>query len=303
MVSDRRALTLACVIMLSSLSSACVSTLEAKRNMDTGSQEVAAEDASPRTTDANAGLIAGEEEARPKADKGAHASARRPAASNGPLPIQTYDPAGKAIPYVASPNPYLNDKTPVATEAKAAFLNAQSALKRGDTKSARSLFLAMTKKYPELSGPWVQLASISESKGDTKDAINKYKMAIKVNPHNLNAYAALALLQRQSGQFIDAEGTYIDALNVWKDFPEAHLNLAVLYDLYINDPESAQKHYEAYYFLTGKKDEKVRKWLVEVKRRTGIEYSFIETPPTVNEQVANNATDAAVKADSTSKRK
>jgi len=245
----------------------------------------------------------GAEESKVKSTKGAHASARRKAASNGPLPTQAYDPAGKAIPYVGEPNPYLSDKTPVATEAKAAFLNAQSTLKRGDTKSAKSLFVAMTKKYPELSGPWVQLATIAESKGDTKDAINKYKMAIKVNRSNLNAYAALALLQRQSGQFMDAEGTYIDALNVWKDFPEAHLNLAVLYDLYINDPVSAQKHYEAYYFLTGKKDEKVRKWLVEVKRRTGIEYSFIETPPTVNEQVAKNGTEATVKADSAGKRK
>jgi tetratricopeptide (TPR) repeat protein len=100
-----------------------------------------------------------------------------------------------------------------------------------------------------------------------------------VNKNNVNAYIALGQLQRKQGYFSDAQNTYLEALNVWKDFPEAHLNLAILYDLYVNEPEEAQKHYEAYDFLTGRKDEKVKKWLVEVKQRTGIERSFIDIPP------------------------
>ena len=66
------------------------------------------------------------------------------------------------------------------------------------------------------------------------------------------------------------DSTYAEALSVWEDFPEAHLNLAVLYDIYLNDPLQAQQHMEAYQFLTEEKDAKTAEWLQEIQSRTGI---------------------------------
>jgi tetratricopeptide (TPR) repeat protein len=200
-------------------------------------------------------------------------------ADSAPLPRQPYNSAGQKIPYVPQPNPYTTQDAAAPAEVRPKFLLANYLFREGKQKSAEEHFRALTEKYPSLAGPWVKLGDIAEINGKHDEAINNYKKAISVNKYNVNAYIALGLLQRKQGYFSDAQTTYLEALNVWKDFPEAHLNLAVLYDLYMNRPEDAQKHYEAYCFLTGKKDDKVQKWLSEVKQRTGIERSFIDIPP------------------------
>jgi tetratricopeptide (TPR) repeat protein len=159
------------------------------------------------------------------------------------------------------------------------YVVASSLLQQGRLNAARTQFLKITEKFPSLSGPWVKLGTIAEKEEKYDEAITHYKEAINVNKNNVNAYIALGLVQRKQGYFSDAQNTYLAALDVWKDFPEAHLNLAILYDLYANKPEEAQKHYEAYSFLSGGKNEKAHKWLAEVKQRTGIEVSFIDNPP------------------------
>jgi len=201
------------------------------------------------------------------------------AAHDTPLPRQTYNAAGEKVAYVPQPNPYTTEVVSVPVEAKSIFIVADARLKAGDLEVAKTKFTTLTEKFPSLSGPWLKLGAIAEAQEKYSEAIEHYKQAISVNRKNVNAYIALGLLQRKQGYFSDAFNTYHDALMVWKDFPEAHLNLAILYDLYLNNPEEAQKHYEAYCFLTGDKDEKVQKWLVEVRQRTGIDKSFIDIPP------------------------
>jgi tetratricopeptide (TPR) repeat protein len=166
-------------------------------------------------------------------------------------------------------------------------------MKEGNLKGARVRLLGMTTKYPTLSGPWVKLGQIAEKRKKYDEAVKDYTNAINANRNNVNAYIALALLQRNLGKFTAAQKAYLDVLAIWKDFPEAHLNLAILYDLYMNRPEYAQKHYEAYEFLTGGKDTNVHKWLVEIRQRTGIQYSFIDVPPKVAAQTASTEAGAS----------
>lgn len=195
------------------------------------------------------------------------------------LPRQKYDAQGKKIPYVAAPNPYTEQSKPVPPEARAAFADGVALLKSGNLRMARKGFRAMTKTFPELSGPWVKLAEIAERREKPEKAREAYQKALEVNPANVNAYLKQAVFERRQGEFARARDVYLAALKTWKDFPEAHLNLAILYDLYMNRPEDAQPHYEAYDFLTGGQDPKVADWLIEIRRRTGIETSFIDKPP------------------------
>ncbi|TNE79427.1 MAG: tetratricopeptide repeat protein [Gammaproteobacteria bacterium] len=224
-----------------------------------------------------------------------------PAIEGKYLPQQGYDAQGKKIPYVAAPNPYTQQVTPVPAAAKAAFADARAKRENGDLRMARKGFRAMTKEFPTLSGPWVQLAGLSEQREKPEKAREYYHKALEVNPNNVNAYIEQAMFERRQGEFDNARDAYLAALQVWKDYPEAHLNLAILYDLYMNLPEEAQPHYEAYDFLTGKTDERVANWLIEIRRRTGIETSFIDNPPPVPEvpEVPANANAAgeAVSAD------
>lgn len=198
---------------------------------------------------------------------------------SAPLPRLAYNQAGEKLPYIQQPNPYVTETTTIPADARSTFVVASYLLRDGNLKDARTQFKKLTEKYPTLSGPWFKLGAIAEKREKYDEAVKYYEKAISVNRNNVNAYIALGLLHRRQGYFSDAQNTYIKALNVWNDFPEAHLDLAILYDLYLNKPEAAQKHYEAYYFLTSGRDEKVHKWLVEVRRRTGIERSFIDIPP------------------------
>jgi tetratricopeptide (TPR) repeat protein len=214
--------------------------------------------------------------------------------ANAPLPRQEYNTAGVKVPYVPQPNPYTTGEEKVPAEARSIFTVAADLQKRGNLDRAASNYRTLAEKYPALSGPWVKLGEIAEKQSKHATAISYYEKAISINKNNVNAWIALGLAKRKQGQFAEAQQTYLDALNLWKDFPEAHLNLAILYDLYLNRPEAAQKHYEAYCFLVGEKDEKVHKWLVEVKHRTGIEGSFIDNPPTNTVTAAVSAADEAI---------
>lgn len=195
------------------------------------------------------------------------------------LPQQAYDALGKKVAYVAAPNPYTEASKPVPPEAVKRFRVASELMADEQYRDARKAFEAITRDFPALSGPWLKLGELAEIGERMERAEKSYEKALAVNPENVNAYLALALFQRRSGDFEEARDTYVSALELWKDFPEAHRNLAILYDLYMNQPALAQPHFEAYDFLTDGDDPQVADWLIEIRRRTGIETSFIDNPP------------------------
>lgn len=196
------------------------------------------------------------------------------------VPKQEVSDEGAVLPYVVSENPYLSQRSRVKKESVLSFIEARRAYKAGELDRAQSLFFALAEQDQELSGPWVMLGDIAASRGANQQAIEHYAKAIKINALNINAYLRLAKAQRLEGNFLHAQNTYAKVLSIWPDFPEAHLNLAVLYDVYLNHPLRAQKHMEAYQFLTNGSDAVAAGWLAEIQRRTGIAPSFDK--PTVD---------------------
>ncbi len=174
------------------------------------------------------------------------------------------------LPYEAEENPYLALKGRIKKEAVATYIEARRLFKAKDYAGAENKLKAVLEIDGKLSGPWMMRGDIALLQGDRDKAIKHYQQAIVVQPDNINAYLKLAKLQRELGRYVHAQNTYADALTVWRDFPEAHLNLAVLYDLYLNQPIAAQQHMEAYMLLVEDEPVKVEKWLAEVKSRTGI---------------------------------
>ncbi|MDK2779172.1 MAG: tetratricopeptide repeat protein [Pseudomonadota bacterium] len=200
------------------------------------------------------------------------------------LPLQTYDEQGIKIPYISAENPYLLQKGTVSKGSVLLFIEARRALNAGDEKTAQQKLKVITDQDNTLAGPYVMLGDISMKHEDYKKASESYRKAISINGQNVNAYLGLGEALRRQGEFTAAQNTYEEALRVWRDFPEAHLNLGVLYDLYLNMPAKAQAHYEAYLFLTHNKTHKANQWYEEVKSRTGITKSFVDPgPPQIKE--------------------
>jgi len=192
------------------------------------------------------------------------------------LPQQQYDEQGNKLPYEAQVNPYEEQKGTISKGSVLLFIEAKKALKKKDEKTAEQKLEIIAKQDPSLSGPYVVMGDIKMKHEQYKEAEADYQKALTINDENVNAYLGLGEAQRRQGKYKIAQNTYEKALELWKDFPEAHLNLAVLYDVYLNLPAKAQAHYEAYLFLTGKKSGNANTWYKEVKSRTGIEKSFID---------------------------
>lgn len=186
------------------------------------------------------------------------------------IPVQKADPEGGFLVYEPSDNPYLSQRGRVKRDSVQKFMEARRAYRAGHYDQAEALLLALSDEDPGLSGPWVMLGDIATAREDYGQAISYHLRAIETNRLNVNAYLRLAKNQRLRGDFLHAQNTYAKVLSIWPDFPEAHLNLAVLYDVYLNHPLRAQRHMESYQFLTGGENEKVSVWLSEIQRRTGI---------------------------------
>lgn len=176
---------------------------------------------------------------------------------------------GLLEPYAAQLNPYTAQTGRIDVDSVKSFIAAKNAIQEKRFEQANKLLISITERDKKLSGPWVLLGDIAKLQNDTAKAIVNYKKAIEINNDNINAYIKLAIQQRELGQFIQSQNTYSWALSRWKDFPEAHLNLAVLYDIYLNKPLKAQRHLEAYLFLKQGGEKVQVEWLAEIQARTG----------------------------------
>ena len=182
---------------------------------------------------------------------------------------------GVELAYEAEENPYLSTRSKVNKGSVLLFIEAKKAKRKGKLSVAKQKLTVITKNDDSLSGPWAMLGDIAIDEKDYKKAESHYQKAIEINDQNVNAYTALAKAQRLLGEFHVAQNTLAAALELWPDFPEAHLNLGILYDVYLNRPKLAQMHIEAYLYLTEYKNKQAVAWFDEIKSRTGIRASFI----------------------------
>ncbi len=78
------------------------------------------------------------------------------------------------------------------------------------------------------------------------------------------------IAHRRAGRFAEARAAYGAALSLDPLFAPAHLDLAVLLDLYLGEPVEALAHYQRYLELAAEPDERAALWAREASNRTGI---------------------------------
>jgi predicted Zn-dependent protease len=201
------------------------------------------------------------------------------------IPVITQDKHGVTLPYEVQQDPYSALKGRIDKNHILAFIDAQRAFKAKRYDQAISKLEALIKQQPKLSGPWVILGNIAVEKGNLQSAQEHYTKAIETNPANINAYLRLALNLRKQGEYLKAQNVYTAALQQWPDFPEAHLNLAVLYDIYLNHPIRAQRHIEAYQFLSHGENPETAQWLDEIRSRTGLSVKLSLQNPILAQEI------------------
>jgi tetratricopeptide (TPR) repeat protein len=190
----------------------------------------------------------------------------------------------------ATPNPYLQHRPSVSAQVTQTFNAATQAMRNKQWAQAQSLLQKIIAVDPKLSGAHLNLALVYSAQGDLTAAEKSFNAALQANPDNLDAYNQLAILKREAGDFPAAEKLYLTALQHWGFHPASHKNIAILYDLYLNKPEQALPHYEAYLQLVGGEDKQVISWIADLQRRLGIVAKTKPTAPATESHSAE-ATD------------
>ena len=162
---------------------------------------------------------------------------------------------------LSQPNFRISKKTAAAYNA---------ALKHMRAKNYDTAILEMqkvAKMDDRVSGPWVNIGVAYKELGNTKQARTAFEKAIVINPNNPFALNQLAILNREDGNFGEAEKLYKKALAAYPDYKNAHLNLAILCDVYLRKIGCALDHYQEYLSLSGGQDKQVITWMSQLKKQ------------------------------------
>ena len=100
-----------------------------------------------------------------------------------------------------------------------------------------------------------------------EDAEKMLRKAIEINDTLLPAYVRLASMLRTQGRIPEALEMNKKALEINPDYANAHYNLAILYDIYLQEPENALRHLEAYLKIVKDEDKKDESWKKQLERK------------------------------------
>lgn len=162
-------------------------------------------------------------------------------------------------------------------EAVQQFDRAVSQMSSGDLAQAEQGLRSLAAAYPAYSGPLLNLGILHAKAGKLDEAEQAIREAITRNGNNAAAFNQLGIVYRKLGRFKEADEAYTRAVQIDPDYALAHLNLGVLCDLYLQEPQRALQAYERYLQLASEPDAKVSGWVTELKKRIGAEPRSAQT--------------------------
>jgi tetratricopeptide (TPR) repeat protein len=183
---------------------------------------------------------------------------------SAPVPMGA-TPAGPGIPG-GSAAPKADE--PIPDRAAQQYRQALDMVRSGRDADAELELKQLSVAYPQFAGPPLNLGLLYLKQSKLGDAETALKTAVKINPANVQAGNELGIVERRLGKFAEAEAAYQAALAVDPNYAPAHLNLGVLYDLYLAEPQKALDEFERYVELAGS-NKQVAGWIAELRKRVG----------------------------------
>jgi len=141
------------------------------------------------------------------------------------------------------------------------YRESMNQLKVGSYRTAARLLTRLTTSYPRMAGPHVNLALAYYYQGDFDKAAEAANKALDLSPGLPQAHLLLGLLKIRQHEYAAAEKHYRAAIERDGQYANAHYNLALLYDLYYQQPARAVPHYKSYLQLNNQSDTATRDWV------------------------------------------
>jgi len=173
-------------------------------------------------------------------------------------------------------NPVSNSATSPSSQASksiqdtaiaelAMYGEAINELNNKQFEQAKALLHTITTKRPQLAGPWANLALIDINANQLEPAKEKLNKAISLDPNMSQAYNLLGYIEKKEGNINKAITYYLKAIDKNPEYAIAHYNVALLYDIYLQDIPDAIQHYKRYLELTKEQDKQTADWVTELE--------------------------------------
>jgi tetratricopeptide (TPR) repeat protein len=159
-------------------------------------------------------------------------------------------------------------ETPIPPRAAQQYSQALQLMKSGRSTDAELEFKQLSVAYPQFAGPQLNLGLMYLHDSRLSDAEAAFKAALKAAPANAIAGDELGIVERKLGKFTEAEAAYLHAIEAEPNYAQAHLNLGVLYDLYLGEPQKALEQFQRYLEIAGD-NKQVAGWVIELRKRVG----------------------------------
>ena len=124
-------------------------------------------------------------------------------------------------------------------------------------------------EHTGFAGPYVNLAIVYMQDGRDDEARPALEQALAIDSAHAAANNQYGILLRRAGKFAAAEDAYRRAIETDPQYLLAYYNLGVLLDLYLHRPAEALEYYELYQNSLGEPDQKVGRWIIDLRRRLG----------------------------------
>src|SRR3984885_10389585 len=160
------------------------------------------------------------------------------------------------------------DTAPIPERAAHQYAQALELMKSGRNTDAELEFQQLVTGYPQLTGPQLNLGLLYLRDSRLPEAEAAFKTALEHSPTNVVAGNELGIVERKLGKFTEAEAAYQRTIAADPNYAPAHLNLGVLYDLYLAQPQKALDEFGRYVAIAGE-NKQVTGWLAELRKRTG----------------------------------
>lgn len=150
-----------------------------------------------------------------------------------------------------------------------AFKQAVDLLQLDELELAKVALEDLLKQQSDIPGAWYNLALLQYNQNQPEQAQQSLARCTELSPRHAQAYTLSGMIHRQLGQFEQARLAYAKALESDRNYPQAHLNLAILYDIYLRYFEDAKQHYLRYLELDPDSEQsaQVLLWLQDLEFR------------------------------------
>ena len=153
----------------------------------------------------------------------------------------------------------------VSSSQRVKYRDGITALYNNDLSKAQRIFNEFIRNNPELAGGYTNLALVYFKKNEYVKSLKQVNKALELNPKQAQALNLRAQLYVRDGKIHKAKKDYIQSVTIKPKYINAQYNLALLYDIYLQEIEPAIKHYKIYLSLLKKPDEATEEWVTHLQ--------------------------------------